>query len=131
VIDGSNRYDPYATEQSVELKEAFTEIYRRSGIVFDSPCYDEGAIKPSKGLKARILRTLRLYKDATDYRVQYLESVGINMGKGFVSQYRHTQPSCKTSIVFNGVRALLQLFFVSKIDGYLSYIKDRQERAGK
>jgi len=46
-----------------------------------------------------------------------------------MDMYRCTQPSCTTSIFFNGLRVALKPFIAEAVEGYQLYIKDKANDA--
>jgi hypothetical protein len=135
VLDGSNYYDIHALEQHKDAKDLFASIYQTHGVTILAPYYyDEAVPVLNQNKVISFLRFTGLYKDSTESRVRYLETLGIKIGKGFFSQYRKTQPSCLTSLFFNGVRLLLKGFFKEKSDcsarkqDYLDYISDKFDK---
>jgi hypothetical protein len=125
VLDGSNNYDAHALEQHACVKDLFTELYKKKGIEFISPCYYEKDIVVSGKTLDVIRRHLSVYKDSTEKRTAYLKSRGIDLGRGVGSQYRATQPSCVVSVLFNAPRVILKLIKNEKPENYLAYIRDR------
>jgi hypothetical protein len=127
VLDGSNNYDRHALEQHACTKDLFAALYRKAGIEFTSPCYYEKDLVVSTGAVDDIKRHLSLYKDSTEMRVAFLKEKGIDVGKGFGSQYRATQPSCVTSLLFNFPRILLKTVRTEKPETFLAYVTDKYE----
>jgi tRNA(Ile)-lysidine synthase TilS/MesJ len=125
VLEGSNRYDPESLAQNKEVTEFFARMYREQSIELRMPFYEEEGIPVNAEPILSILRRLRFYKDGTVRKVAYLKAQGVDLGWGFVSQYRQTQPSCVTSLFFNTQKALLQRFRREKSDGYLQYLQDK------
>ncbi|MGI5842595.1 MAG: hypothetical protein ACOX9B_00220 [Candidatus Xenobium sp.] len=131
VLDGSNEYDLHALEQYRDVKEWITRIYDSAGIHFSSPHYTDQAVSHSRGLLNTILKHLALLHDSTGPRVAWLRARGIDMGRGFLSQYRKTQPSCVMSLPFNALRVPLKLLWPEVRGeegggvGYLGYLADR------
>ena len=131
VMDGSNYYDTHALEQHKEVKDLLCEVYRARGIEFVTPHYFEDAIQPNRRPDLELLRHLTLLKDSTDHRARHLATLGIHMGFGLGSHYRTNQPSCLTSLAFNGARVPLRLLFKEErgccymSHGYLNYIADK------
>jgi hypothetical protein len=130
-IDGSNLYDVHALEQHEDVKSVFGSLYKLEGIEFITPFYDEGEIQSNRGKVVRLMRQLSLYKDATQHRIDYLREQGIDLGRGFVSQFRQTQPSCLASLCFNGFRLAMKMLrqevpgCCGVAHGYLNYVKDK------
>jgi 7-cyano-7-deazaguanine synthase in queuosine biosynthesis len=127
VLDGSNNYDLHALEQHACTKELFAELYRKAGIEFSSPCYYEKDLVVSTRAMDAVKRHLSLYKDSTEMRVVFLKEKGINVGKGFGSQYRSVQPSCVTSLLFNFPRVMLKTVRQEKPETFLAYINDKYQ----
>jgi cysteine desulfurase len=132
VIEGSNYYDANALEQRKDAKSLLADIYKTYGITIITPYYyDESVHSFHNNPLIDALRFFGLYKDATESRIKYLKSLGIDLGKGFFSQYRSTQPSCFMSLFFNGLRLSLKLIFREQGGcctlnyGYLNYISDK------
>jgi hypothetical protein len=125
VLEGSNQYDPESLAQNKEVTEFFARMYRERSIELRMSFYKEEGISVKTGLVLSILRRLRFYKDGTVRKAAYLKAHGVNLGWGFVSQYRQTQPSCVTSLLFNTQKALLQRFRREKREGYLQYLRDK------
>ena len=132
VIEGSNYYDAHALEQQKDVKGLLADIYKTYGITIITPYYyDESIHSFHNNPLINILRFSGLYKDATESRIKYLKNLGIDLGKGFFSHYRSTQPSCLMSLFFNGVRLPLKLIFREQGGccilnyGYLNYISDK------
>jgi len=125
VLDGSNIYDALAMEQYEEVKGIFREIYLENGISYISPFYREDGGPAERGRVYGLLRRLGLVKDSTQKRVAYLRKEGIDVGWGFVDQYRSCQPSCVASLLFNIPRIFLRFLFDEKKSGYLDYVRDR------
>ncbi len=125
VLDGSNNYDLHALEQHACTKDLFAALYKKEGIEFSSPCYYEKELVVSTKAIDAIKRHLSLYKDSTEMRVAFLKEKGINVGKGLGSQYRTTQPSCVTSLLFNFPRVILKTIRQEKPETFLTYINDK------
>jgi hypothetical protein len=127
VIDGSNAYDHHALEQRKDALDLFAGIYEKNGIEYKNVFYYED-IAPSNTLTANIMRRFGLLKDSTAHRVEYLRKLGINLGKGFASQYRATQPSCIPSLFFYTFSVPFKIMFKEKTGacggkcGYLRYL---------
>ena len=135
VYDASNFYDIHALEQHEKAKIAISGIYEQHGIVYNSPFYyesEKGDFKPPEEAPNRmklIKQHLSLEKETTKFRLKYLKKRGINLGNGFMDMYRCTQPSCTTSIFFNGLRVALKPFIAEAVEGYQLYIKDKANDA--
>jgi hypothetical protein len=131
VLDGSNEYDVHALEQHRDVKEWIARIYDSAGIHFSAPHYTDQTVLHSRGLLNTILKHLALLHDSTGPRVAWLRTRGIDMGRGFLSQYRKTQPSCVMSLPFNALRLPLKLLRPEvrgeegRGVGYLGYLADR------
>jgi len=131
VLDGSNEYDVHALEQHGDVKEWVARTYQAAGIHFSSPHYTEETVHRSEGLFTTILKHLALHRDSTQSRVDWLRAQGIDMGRGFMSQYRKTQPSCAMSLPFNALRVPMKFIRPevsgkeSQESGYLGYLADR------
>jgi hypothetical protein len=128
VIDASNYYDIHALEQHKEVKNLFKRIYKDNKIEFISPFYYDKELVIKNTKIRNLLKHLSLYKDVTEKKIKFLNSREINLGRGFKSQYRATQPSCIISPIFNFVRLPLKLIREEKKEGYLEYIKDKYEK---
>lgn len=128
VLDGSNIYDALAMEQYEEVKSLFKQIYGESGINYRSPFYMENGAPSGRGWFYGLLRQLGLVKDSTQARVAYLRKEGINVGRGFVDQYRSCQPSCVASLLFNIPRIFLRAFYNEKKSRYLDYVREKSKR---
>ncbi len=125
VLEGSNFYDSESLAQNEDVIKAIRKIYEEEGLNFKTPFYYEDNTIISKSKLLFIMRRLRAYKDSTGARVKYLKDNGINLGRGFFSTYRSTQPSCVTSFCFNAPKALLVNFHKENREGYLRYIADK------
>jgi hypothetical protein len=131
VLDGSNEYDLHALEQYRDVKEWVTRVYDSAGIHFSSPHYTDQTVSHSRGLLSTILKHLALLHDSTGSRVAWLRARGIDLGRGFLSQYRKTQPSCLMSLPFNALRLPLKILRPEVRGeegqgvGYLGYLADR------
>jgi hypothetical protein len=125
VLDGSNNYDRHALEQHACVKDLFATFYRKEGIEFASPFYYEKDLTVSTRAVDAVKRHLSLYKDSTEMRVAFLKEKGIDVGKGFGSQYRVTQPSCVISLLFNFPRVMLKAVRPEKPETFLAYINDK------
>lgn len=131
VMDGSNYYDTHALEQHKEVKDLLVDVYRRHGIEFVTPHYFEVGLDGQARPELEFLRLLSLHKDSTAYRNEHVRNLGISLGKGLLSQYRATQPSCITSVAFNAARLPLKAALGEEQGccymnyGYLNYITDK------
>ena len=131
VLDGSNYYDVHALEQHKDVKDLLSEIYKSSGLDIITPSYYEKGIVVSESTPLSLLSHLSLYKKSTEDRAKYLRNMGIDLGRGFMSQYRGTQPSCVISVFFNAIRLPLKLAFKEEPGccylkhGYLNYVTDK------
>lgn len=125
VLEGSNYYDTESLAQNEDVIKAIAKIYEEEGIIFKTPFYYEDNTTISKSKLLFIMRRLRAYKDSTGARVKYLKDRGIDLGRGFFSTYRSTQPSCVTSFCFNAPKALLVNFHKESREGCLRYIADK------
>lgn len=131
VLDGSNEYDVHALEQHRDVKERIERAYESAGIHFSAPHYTDEGLRISQGPLSTLLKHLALLRDSTRPRVAWLRTQGIDMGRGLLSQYRQTQPSCMMSLPFNALRVPLK-FFRPEVTGegpqgpgYLGYLADR------
>jgi len=127
VLDGSSAYDPESLPQHKEILDLINETYRENGFQLTSPYYYEDGITFSSNRLLCFLRKIRFYKDATTFRYRYLKQHGIDLGRGFISQYRSTQPSCATSIFFNGLKPFFALFRKESKQGYLAYTREKMQ----
>ena len=124
VLEGSNFYDRESLPQRQEILAVIEKAYQKAAVKLATPCYYEENMPLSVNKFLSFLRIIRLFKDNTSFRFHYLKKQGIDLGLGFISQYRSTQPSCLTSIFFNGLRPYLKIFRKESKDGYLKYAED-------
>lgn len=127
VFDGSNAYDLHSLEQYEDVKEIFnSKVYNSNDINFTSPNYHEEGIKTDYNFKETLLQHLVIFKPSHNHRVAHLKSLSIDLG-GKISnaQYRKCQPSCTTSLFFNGFRLFYKAIFKEKKEGYLRYVKEK------
>lgn len=124
VLEGSNFYDRESLAQREEILAIINKTYQQAGVKLITPCYYEENIPLSVNKFLSFLRRIRFFKDNTAFRFNYLKKNGIDLGVGFISQYRCTQPSCSTSIFFNGLRPFYKIFREENKAGYIKYAED-------
>ncbi|MFC2173414.1 7-cyano-7-deazaguanine synthase [Acidobacteriota bacterium] len=135
IIDGSNRHDLHALEQSEPANDFFAEIYKKNNIDYFSPINSIEDLNLKKSFYLDILKHLSLHRESTKVFHDRLEEKGFDMGFGIFCNYRATQPSCLVSVPFNIVRLPYKFLFGEKQGssstkyGYLNYLKDLAERA--
>jgi hypothetical protein len=125
VLEGSNFYDSESLAQNEDVINAIRGIYEEEGIKFKTPFYYEDDLSLSKNKALLLLKRMRIFKDSTGRRVDYLKSLALDSGGGFFSTYRGVQPTCLTSICFNAPKAFLVNFRKESQEGYLKYISDK------
>ena len=129
VFDGSNAYDVHSLEQHEDAKEVFNEeVYEAHGLVFESPNYYEDGLSTEMTTYEKLLAHLVIYMPSHNPRAAHIASLGIDMGSKVGHQYRRCQPSCTTSLAFNGTRLFYKALLGEKPKGYLRYIRDKIER---
>lgn len=129
IFDGSNAYDIHALEQHSDVKNMLNSlIYKKRGLIFESPNYYEESIECKDTWSENLLRHLAIRKDSHNLRVQYLEDLGISLGSNLGHQFRKCQPTCTVSVMFNIPRLGYKLIFKEKREGYLQYVNAKLDQ---
>lgn len=127
VADGNNLAQAgHALEQREDFISEIKEVYRKYGITYFCPLYNEFKVDNAekRGFIKSLLKRSELInykKNEEDYFIREGFTRGITIGQ----QHRSIQPQCFFALLLNLTRLLLSLIKEENTKAHLSYLRSK------